>query len=88
MPRSRQSKRARRTIEAKGALAKRVIQRLHKTIDDQIERACDLEVQFAWALYRCGKAELVDADVVMREARRRVALRLAPRSQSRHDLRA
>jgi len=72
MQKSGQSKRARPSVEVQLALAERVLKSVHKSIDDQIERACDLEVQHALALYRSGKAELQDAAQVMKEARRRV----------------
>jgi hypothetical protein len=72
MPKTTQGKKARPSVESQLALAERVLKGVHKSIDEQIERACDLEVAHAMALYRSGKATLQDADEVMKEARRRV----------------
>ncbi|MFT3784781.1 MAG: addiction module protein [Tepidisphaeraceae bacterium] len=70
MQKSGQAKRRRPSVEAQLALAERVLKSVHKGIDEQIERACKLEVQQAIALYRAGKAEFQNADDVMAEARR------------------
>lgn len=53
-------------------MARRVLAHLHKSIDNQIEQARDLEVEHALALYKSGKAELQDADEIIRQARARV----------------
>ena len=58
------------SIEAQFALAERVIRNLHQSIDEQIERAQDLEVQRAMALYKSGKATLRDWKQMMAKARR------------------
>ena len=54
-------------------MAERAMRSLHKSIDRQIERARDLEVQHALALYKSGKTELHDASNVIKQARQRVA---------------
>lgn len=72
MPRTALNKRNKRNIEAQFALADRVLNGINESIDAQIERACNLEVERALALYRAGKATLHDADKVLEEARRRV----------------
>lgn len=53
-------------------MSARLLKGIHKSIDVQIEQACDLEVQHALALYRSGKGKLYDADEVIAEARCRI----------------
>ena len=65
--------RTKQSIEAQFALAERVLKGIHQRIDEDLERACDLEVKHALALYRAGKATLRDVDEVIAEARRRIA---------------
>jgi hypothetical protein len=72
MPRTIPHKRQRQSIEAQLALANRVINGLHKSIDETIDQVRDLEVRRALALYKSGKATLHDADEIMQEARRRI----------------
>lgn len=72
MSRTAQTKRRNQSVEAQLALAARALKGAKRGIDAQIERACELEVEHALALYKCGKASLHDAEEVMAEARRRV----------------
>jgi hypothetical protein len=72
MPRITHSKRSKQSIEAQIALSKRVLKGLHKSIDAKLDEVCDLEVEHALALYKAGKATLLDAEEVMQQARRRV----------------
>ena len=72
MPKTSQSKRTKQSIEAQLALAERALKSANKNIAEQMDRACDLEVERALTLYRAGKATLHDAEEIMQEARRRV----------------
>lgn len=72
MPRSVSDKVRKPPIESQFALADRVLRGLNKSIDAQMERARDLEVEHARALYKSGKATIRDGRVVIEEARRRV----------------
>jgi len=72
MPQTIRKKRLKPTIEAQLALAERVLRGVHKQIDDEIERACQLECEHALALYRTGKNPICDGEESIREARRRV----------------
>jgi hypothetical protein len=72
MPRTTQRRRTQQSVEEQLALAERVLKGVYKSIDQQFERACDLEVERAMALYRSGKATPHNADELMNEARRRV----------------
>ena len=72
MPNTSRKNRRRESTEAHFALAQRVLKGLHASIDADIERACDLEVEHALALYKAGKATLQDADEVMQQVRRRI----------------
>jgi len=72
MPRTIPHKRQRQSIEAQLALAERVLKGVNKSIDEQIQRAQDLEVERALALYKCGKATLQDWNEMMEQARRAV----------------
>ena len=69
MSRALQPKNRRQSIEAQFANAERAFQRLNKTIDAQLERAQDLEVQRAIALYKSGRAKVYDMDESIRQAR-------------------
>jgi len=73
MPEIDRRKNRRSSIEAQFALSERVLKGIHKQIDADLERACDLEVKHALALYRAGKASLHNVDDVIAEARRRIA---------------
>ena len=72
MPKTTQGKRNKQSIEAQFALADRVLKGLHKSIDEEIERARDLEVEHAVALHKSGRAELIEGDEMIRQARRRI----------------
>ncbi len=72
MPRTAQPKRHRQSIEAQIALADRILRGLHKSIDEKIERARDLEVERALALYKAGKNPACDGDEFIQQMRRRV----------------
>ena len=72
MPKTTQGKRNKQSIEAQFALADRVLKGLHKSLDAEIERTRDLEVEHDLALYKAGKNPLCDGDESIREARRRV----------------
>ncbi len=72
MPRTVPSKRHRQSIESQIALADRVLKGLHKSIDEKIERARDLEVERAVALYKAGKNPACDGDEFIEQMRRRV----------------
>lgn len=72
MPRTIPPKRQRQSVEAQFALAERVLRNINKSIDQQLERARDLEVEHALALYKSGKATLQDGDAVIQQARRRI----------------
>lgn len=72
MPHTTQRNRTKQSIEAQFALAERVLKGLHKRIDENIERARDLEVEHALALYKSGKATLQDGEEIIQQARRRV----------------
>ena len=80
MTRLLQPKRHRPSIEEQLALANRVLNGLHKSLDETIEQMRDLEVKRAIALYKSGKATLQDADEIMRQARRRIALNTSAHS--------
>lgn len=73
MPQISRRKNRRSSIDAQFALSERVLKGIHKQIDEDIERACDLEVKHALALYRAGKATLRDVDDLIAEAKRRIA---------------
>ena len=73
MRKSVQARKGRESVDTQLALAARVLKSVHKGIDDQLERACELEVQHTIALYRAGKTELQNADEIMAEAYRRLA---------------
>jgi hypothetical protein len=62
----------RHSIEAQFALSEKVLKGIHKKIDEDLERARDLEVKHALALYRAGKTTLHEIDDVIAEAKRRV----------------
>lgn len=72
MPQTTHRKRTKLSIEAQFALSERVLKGIHKQIDEDLERACDLEVKHALALYRAGKSTVSDIDDVIAEAKRRV----------------
>jgi len=72
MPQTTHRKRSQQSIEAQLALAERVLKSVHKSIDEQIERTRDLEIERDLALYKAGKNPLCDGDAMFREARRRV----------------
>ena len=72
MPRTIPHKRHRQSVEAQLALAERVLRNLHKSIDQQLERARDLEVEHAVVLYKSGKATLQDGNEIIQQALRRV----------------
>jgi len=72
MPKTTRGKRNKQSIEAQFALAERVLKGIHKSIDEEIERARDLEVEHALALYKAGKNPTFDGDEIIQQARRRV----------------
>ena len=72
MPRTTQHKRTRQSIDAQFALSERVLKGIHKSIEADIERARDLQIEHDLALHRAGKNPLCDGDESIREARRRV----------------
>jgi len=72
MPQTTHRKQNRQSAAAHLALTSRVLKGLNKSIDEQIELACELECERALALYRTGKVTLHDADEIMKEARQRV----------------
>jgi hypothetical protein len=72
MPQTTHRKQNRQSAAAHLALTSRVLKGLNKSIDEQIELACELECERALALYRTGKVTLHDADVIMKEARQRI----------------
>jgi hypothetical protein len=69
MPRMISERKKRPSIEAQLALAERVLRGINKSIDVQIQRAQDLEVERALALYKSGKATLQDGKEVIEQAR-------------------
>jgi hypothetical protein len=72
MPKTTQGKRTKQSVEAQLALAERVLKGVNRTIDEQIQRAQDLEVEHALTLYKCGKATLLDGKEVIKQATRLV----------------
>ena len=72
MPRTTTDKRRRQSIDAQFALAERVLRGLNKSIDEQADRARDLEVEHARTLLKSGRTTLHDAKDVIDEARRRI----------------
>ena len=72
MPKAVPTKRTKQNIEAQFALAERVLRGIDKSIDEQLERRRDLEVAHAIALHKSGKADVIDGDTMIREARRRI----------------
>jgi len=69
MNRTLQPRSRRQSIETQFTKAEQAYRRLNKAIDEQLERAQDLEVQRAIALYKSGKARTYDLDESIREAR-------------------
>jgi len=47
------------------ALVDRVLKGEHKSLDEQLDRDCNLEVKQAVALYRTGKSTIQDPEKVM-----------------------
>lgn len=72
MPQTTHRKRNKLSIEAQIALSERILKGLHKSLDEEIERACELEAEHAVALYKAGKNPLCDGNESIQEARRRV----------------
>jgi len=69
MPRTTPRKRTRLTVEAQIALAERILKRLHKSIDAQIEKTRDLDIDKAIALHKAGQNPVIDGKEMMKEAR-------------------
>jgi hypothetical protein len=72
MQKSSQKRTLRQSVDAQLALAARVLKSVHMGIDEQIERARDLEVEHAIALYKAGKNPIVEGVDLIAEARRRL----------------
>ncbi|MDR3574875.1 MAG: hypothetical protein P4L50_13510 [Anaerolineaceae bacterium] len=72
MPQTTQRKRQKPSIEAQIALAERVLKGLHKSLDEEIARTRDLEIEHDLALYKAGRNPLCDGNASIQEARRRV----------------
>jgi len=72
MPRTNIKGRSKPSLDEQFAMAERVLRGINKSIDDEIDRARDLEVEHARALYRSGKATLHDANDVIDQARQRI----------------
>jgi uncharacterized coiled-coil protein SlyX len=72
MPKTIRAAKRTQSIEAQFAMAERVLTGLNKTIDAQLDRARDLEVEHARALYKSGKATVRNGREIIEEARRRV----------------
>jgi len=72
MPKTIRGTKRTQSIEAQFAMAERVLSGLNKTIDAQLDRARDLEVEHARSLYKSGRASVRDGREVIEEARRRV----------------
>jgi hypothetical protein len=72
MPRILHAKKRTHSIDAQFALAERVLRGLNHSIDAQLERARDLEVEHAQALHKSGRASLHNANEIIKKARRRV----------------
>ena len=70
MTRLLQPKRRPQSIEAQFVQAERAYRCLIQTIDTQLERAQDLEVQRAIALYKSGRAKVYDLDDSIAQARK------------------
>jgi hypothetical protein len=72
MPQTTRLKRMKLSIESHLALTARVLKGLHKSIDEQIELARDIEAECAIALLESGKAKLIDHDEMIRLAKKRL----------------
>ncbi len=72
MPQATRRNRTKQSIETQFALAERVLKGLHKTLEQEIERARDLQIEHDLALYKAGKNPVCDGDESIRGARRRV----------------
>ena len=72
MPQTNQKLRSRPSTRVHIALTERAIKGLNKSIDEDIARARDLEMEHDLALYRAGKNPVCDGEESIREARKRV----------------
>jgi exonuclease VII small subunit len=72
MPHAARTALSNRSLERQFTAVERALRTLNRSIDAQVERARDLEVEQAVTLYRAGKATLHDGSEVIQQARRRV----------------
>ena len=72
MPKTSSSRQNRQYAATHVALTARMLKGLHKSIDNQMELARDLEVDHALALLESGQAKLIDHDEMIRQARKRI----------------
>ena len=72
MPKTSSHNRTKQSREAQFALAERILKGLHKGLDEDIERARDLQIKHDLALYKAGKNPTCDGDDSIREARRKI----------------
>ena len=72
MPKTSHSKRTKQSIEAQIALSARVLKGLHQSLEEDIERARDLQIEHDLAAYKAGKNPICDGAESIREARRKV----------------